>query len=126
MQSFDVPPKLPRSRGAFLRRTAILIRLPGRGLGHNARLGMARHALNVLPEKRGLSPSNAKGPVSDDGAFRTFLRWQGMLSDPAKFSIRHALIWFQVAAPPRTASALLATGAPPTAANCGTNYVRAC
>jgi len=95
MQSFDVPPKLPRSRGAFLRRTAILIRLPGRGLGHNARLGMARHALNVLPEKRGLSPSNAKGPVSDDGAFRTFLRWQGMLSDPANFSIRHALIWFQ-------------------------------
>src|SRR5262249_47677801 len=53
------------------------------------------HALNVLPEKRGLSPSNAKGPVSDDGAFRTFLRWQGMLSDPANFSIRHALIWFQ-------------------------------
>src|SRR5499426_2145457 len=95
MQSFDVPPKLPRSRGAFLRRTAILIRLPGRGLGHNARLGMARHALNVLPEKRGLSPSNAKGPVSDDGAFRTFLRWQGILSDPANFSIRHALIWFQ-------------------------------
>src|SRR5262249_21391833 len=30
-----------------------------------------------------------------DGAFRTFLRWQGMLSDPANFSIRHALIWFQ-------------------------------
>src|SRR5262249_16095545 len=54
-----------------------------------------RHALNVLPEKRGLSPSNAKGPVSDDGAFRTFLRWQGMLSDPANFSIRHALIWSQ-------------------------------
>src|SRR5262249_20524088 len=40
-------------------------------------------------------PGNAKGPVSDDGAFRTFLRWRGMLSDPAGFSIRHALIWFQ-------------------------------
>ena len=35
---------------------------------------------------------NAKGPVSDNGAFRTFLRWRGMLSDPTAFSIRHALI----------------------------------
>jgi len=38
---------------------------------------------------------NAKGPVSDNGAFRTFLHWRGMLSDPTAFSIRHALIWFQ-------------------------------
>src|SRR5262249_8447390 len=109
MQSFDVPPKLPRSRGAFLRRTPILIRLPGRRLGHNARLGMARHALNVLPEKRGWSPSNAKGPVSDDGAFRTFLRWQGMLSDPRQFLNASRSHLVPRAAPPRTASALLAT-----------------
>jgi hypothetical protein len=40
-------------------------------------------------------PGNAKGPVIRDGAFRTFLHWRGMLSDPADFSIRHALIWFQ-------------------------------
>src|SRR5262245_30011156 len=40
-------------------------------------------------------PGNAKGPVIRDGAFRTFLRWRGMLSDPANFSIRYALIWFQ-------------------------------
>src|SRR5262245_25851502 len=39
-------------------------------------------------------PSNAKGPVIRDGAFRTFLHWRGMLCDPADFSIRHALIWF--------------------------------
>jgi len=38
---------------------------------------------------------NAKGPVSDNGAFRTFLHWRGMLSDPTAFPIRHALIWFQ-------------------------------
>jgi hypothetical protein len=31
----------------------------------------------ILPEKRELSPGNAKGPVSDDGAFRTVLT--GML-----------------------------------------------
>jgi hypothetical protein len=49
-----------------------------------------------LPEKRGLSPGNAKDPVSDDGAvYWTFLPWRGMLSDPADFSIRHARIWFQ-------------------------------
>src|SRR5262249_54427620 len=94
--TFDVPPtSAPLTRGFFCAARIILVRLRGRGLGHNARLGMARHALNVLPEKRGWSPSNAKGPVSDDGAFRTFLRWQGMLSDPANFSIRHAPIWFQ-------------------------------
>src|SRR5262245_46056728 len=55
--------------------------------------------LLLQPRSRGAffcaRPGNAKGPVSDDGAFRTFLRWRGMLSDPADFSIRHALIWFQ-------------------------------
>jgi hypothetical protein len=40
-------------------------------------------------------PGNAKGPVIRDGAFQTFLRWWGMLSHPADFSIRHALIRFQ-------------------------------
>src|SRR5262249_4669131 len=59
---------------------------------------VVRRSSYFSPAHAGLfcaQPGNAKGPVSDDGAFRTFLRWQGMLSDPANFSIRHALIWFQ-------------------------------
>jgi hypothetical protein len=74
----------PAQAGLFAPHALFLFCLPSRKTRHNARLGM---------------PRNAKGPVSDNGAFRTFLRWRGMLSDPTAFSIRHAFIWFQEISP---------------------------
>ena len=98
--------------------TSLLIGRPNLLFGRSTAYAVVRRSSKTAPLRRGffaphalfLSVSragklgttrgwvcrvNAKGPVSDNGAFRTFLRWRGMLSDPTAFSIRHALIWFQ-------------------------------
>jgi hypothetical protein len=98
--------------------TSVLIGRPSFLFGRSTAYAVVRRSSKTAPLRRGffaphalfLSVSragklgttrgwvcrvNAKGPVSDNGAFRTFLRWRGMLSDPTAFSIRHALIWFQ-------------------------------
>jgi hypothetical protein len=62
---------------------------------YRIRGAVVRRSSYFSPAQAGLfcaRPGNAKGPVIRDGAFRTFLHWRGMLSDPADFSIRHALI----------------------------------
>src|SRR5262245_57986348 len=109
----------PAHAGPFCAARIILLRLPGRGLGHNARLGMARHAL------RGLSPSNAKGPVSDNGAFRTFLRGRECSLTPPISQFVTLSFGSKGRPSSHCERAVGHRRAPPTGANCGTNYVRA-
>jgi hypothetical protein len=68
--TFDVPPtSAPALAGAFFAARIILVRLRGRGLGHNARLGMAPHALNVLPENADCRRAMQKAPSRMTGPF---------------------------------------------------------
>jgi hypothetical protein len=55
---------------------------------YRIRGAVVRRSSYFSPAQAGLfcaRPGNAKGPVIRDGAFRTFLRWRGMLCDPADF-----------------------------------------
>src|SRR5262249_17829575 len=112
MQSFDVPPKLPRSRGAFLRRTHYSYPSQAGDSG-TTRGGYGASGLKCLSRKTArFVADQSKGPCLGWRALSAVPPLGGNALCPRRFlnSSRSHLVP-RAAAPPRTASALLATGA---------------